>query len=164
MRRTRFAVQVAVAALLLARGSGLVMAGKAIGPRRSIAWREDGLGPSERIAGSAEPVRGFRAKIGTCVKYSKEPIGNEGLRMQLRNSCDFGVSCALSWELRCLAGGRPTARSSRLDLASGASDAALAYGTGCGPGRWEIAAIRWTCEQIAPPSPPGPARDPDLSE
>ncbi len=137
MRRTRFAVQVAVAALLLARGSGLVMAGKAIGPRRSI---------------------------DRCVKYSKEQLGNEGLRMQLHNGCDFGVSCALSWELRCLGGGRPTARSSRLDLASGASDAALAYGTGCGPAGWQIAAIRWTCEQIAPTTPPGPARDRDLSE
>jgi hypothetical protein len=75
------------------------------------------------------------------------------LRLQLRNRCDFAVTCALSWELRCLAGGRATAQTSRLDLGSGVGDAALASGTGCGPAGWEISAIfRWSCEEVVPPS------------
>jgi hypothetical protein len=142
----RFAVQMGVAVLLLANG---------VGSGEQAAW----AGKPRGAARGRPPAR----SIDQCVKYGKQALGDQGLRLELSNRCDFGVTCTLSWELRCLAGGPPTSHGARLELSSGASDAATASGSACGAAGWQITAIRWWCEELTPPSQT-PRRGDDLSD
>ena len=88
--------------------------------------------------------------VVSCPEYGQERVGDEGLRLELRNTCGYPVRCTLSWEVHCR--GRamvesPGARSSVLALANGASDAVIASGVACGSAGWEIDNVRWTCDR-----------------
>ena len=88
--------------------------------------------------------------VASCPEYGQERSGDEGLRLELRNTCAYPVRCTLSWEVHCQGRARadsPGARSSELALASGASDAVIASGVACGSAGWDIANIRWACER-----------------
>jgi hypothetical protein len=137
----RFAVQMSIAVLLLAHGGGT----------------------GDHDVWAAKPRGAPARSIDQCVKYGKQAVGNEGLRLELRNGCGFGVTCTLTWEVRCLAGGRPTSHDAHLQLPSGSSDGTVASGSACGAAGWEITAIRWWCEQAAPPSKTS-GRGDDLSD
>jgi hypothetical protein len=123
MRRPR------LAALLLA-GAALVSAAGVAAPQ------------GERSAKGTTPVT-------ACVKFRQERAGNEGLRFELHNSCDYAVTCKLTWQVRCRGSRAESAltRSADVSLSPGSEDSTLAEAaTGCGPEGWEIKGVRWYCE------------------
>ena len=98
-------------------------------------------------------VRGNQSGFASdCAEYSQEKV-NDGLRFELRNTCGYALTCALSWEVRC-AGGRdsPGARSSQLELAPNGTASAAAYASACAPHGWSISDVRWRCDKREAPS------------
>ena len=136
MRRPRVAV------LLPLVGLGLTLA---LAPRVAAAPREKRSVPRDRT-------------LTSCPEYHQTRVGNEGIRLELRNTCGFPVACTLSWAVHCRGPAEsPGERSSTLDLAIGASDSTLASGSACGRDGWDIDGIRWSCQRRTgddhPPSP-----------
>ena len=124
MRRPRMAVLLALA------GLGLwLVPGVAAAPRRKRS------APRDRT-------------ITSCPEYHQTRVGNEGIRLELHNTCGFPVACTLSWAVHCRgAAESPGERSSELELAIGASDSSLASGSACGPDGWDVDGIRWSCQR-----------------
>ena len=128
MRRPRVAVLLALAALglMLARASSVAAAPRG---KRSV--------PRDQT-------------ITSCPEYHQTRVGDEGIRLELRNSCGFPVACTLSWAVHCRGPAEsPGERSAQLDLAIGASDSTFASGSACGRDGWDIDGIRWSCQRRA---------------
>jgi hypothetical protein len=109
-----------------------------------------GLGPSGAAASKGDRSAPRRRIITSCPEYHQTRVGNEGLRLELRNSCGFPVACTLTWAVHCRGPAEsPGERSFQMELVVGASDSTLASGSACGSGGWDIDAIRWSCDRRA---------------
>jgi hypothetical protein len=108
----------------------------------------------ERTGSAARKKRSAQQAAPTagCPAYKQERVGNEGLRLELRNACAFPISCTLSWVVRCRSADAesPGSRSSTLELPPGARERVLASGSACGQGGWDIADITWACDHPRP--------------
>jgi hypothetical protein len=88
--------------------------------------------------------------VMACMKYKQQRLVEDGgLRMELRNCCHGPVKCAVSWQVRCLRGGKPEARSADLEIAPGSTESAYGYGSVCDNKGWQIFGVRWNCETMS---------------
>ena len=69
--------------------AALLLAGAALGSAAGVAAPR-----GERSAKATTPVT-------ACVKFRQERAGEEGLRLELHNGCDYAVTCKLTWLVRC---------------------------------------------------------------
>jgi hypothetical protein len=119
----------------------------------------------ERTGSAARRKRSAQRAESTvgCPAYKQERVGNEGLRLELRNGCAFPISCTLSWVVRCRSADAesPGSRSSALELQPGARERVLASGSACGAGGWDVSDINWSCDH--PRSAPS-RKDPSAPE
>ncbi len=118
----------------------LALIGFALAPNLAAAPRRQRSVPRQR-------------SLTSCPAFHQSRVGNEGLRLELRNSCAFPVACTLTWAVHCRgASESPGERSSSLELAIGAADSVVASGAACGADGWDIDGIRWSCQPR--PAPP----------
>lgn len=82
--------------------------------------------------------------ISSCVKYDRTQA-DDGLNLNLDNTCDIDVECTMSWTLRCDAGGKHPA-SDTLDITSGQMSTAFASADACGDDGWRISGVKWSCK------------------
>jgi hypothetical protein len=126
-------------------------------PRRAVARALAGFGLLLALvpAVAAAPTRTRSVRkariITSCPEYHQTRVGNEGLRLELRNTCGFPAACTLTWVVHCRGDQEsPGERSAQLDLALGATGSTLASGSACGRDGWDIDGIRWSCQRITP--------------
>ncbi len=97
--------------------------------------------------------------LASCPALHQSRAGDDGLRLELHNTCAVPVSCALSWVVHCRGRAEsPGARSATLDLAVGARDGVVASGAACAPDGWNIDAIHWSSQRRSERAPPAAAR------
>ena len=90
-----------------------------------------------------------------CAEYSQEKV-NDGLRFELRNTCDYAMTCSLSWVVRCEGGrGGANSRTVKLDLSSRGTESASASAAACAPHGWSINDVRWRCDKREVPRDSG---------
>ena len=95
---------------------------------------------------AARDQKTTKGAVSRCVSYERRSTGDDGLELRLSNECEFSIACTVSWQLRCGRGKRPEARSSDLELGSGATDSAFASAGAC-EGDWEISRVHWSCDR-----------------
>jgi hypothetical protein len=134
MRRPHKAVLLAIVGMIFGMGLGLA----------------PGPGPAPMLAAAPGRVRSVPRKkiIGSCPAFRQTRAGNDGLRFELHNTCNFPVACVLTWSVHCRGPAEsPGERSGALELAVGARDSVLASGDACGPDGWDIDGIHWSCDK-----------------
>jgi hypothetical protein len=112
----------------------LALIGIALAPSLTAAPRRQRSAPKHRV-------------LTNCPAFRQSRVGDEGLRLELHNSCAFPVACALSWSVHCRGPAKsPGERASTLELAIGATDGVVASGSACGRDGWDIDEIHWSCQ------------------
>jgi hypothetical protein len=116
--------------------AALLLAGAALGSAAGVAAPR-----GERSAKATTPVT-------ACVKFRQERAGEEGLRLELHNGCDYAVTCKLTWLVRCRGSRAESAvsRSEDVALEPDGEQSTVAAAPACGSEGWEIKGVRWYCE------------------
>lgn len=88
--------------------------------------------------------------VAECVQVAPENVA-QGMSLEVHNTCEFAVRCALKWRVRC-EGDAPDATPRNMSLAVELGTAAkrrlMASGEACGDRIWEITDDVWECKEV----------------
>lgn len=89
-----------------------------------------------------------KPSVTRCMDYSQD-LGDDGMNVTLKNSCEFDVDCHLSWKVYCVKDDEsPGSRhngSSSVSIPESDTGSVFASAAVCGEQGWRIGNVRWTC-------------------